>query len=162
VWKPRRWPGLNAPGFDASFERQLQAGVKDAAFVYAGDLAEGEAYEGQLTQIEQVGDWSIVGLSDRRVSLIVDATIKVSVELQYEDRDSASWGTVREPAFPPHSVLADCPARPQRELPRRDPKTGRGGVMKGLARRTAVSRNESQTARWRRVLRLARQKTECF
>ncbi len=92
MWKPRRWPGLNAPGFDASFERQLQAGVKDAAFVYAGDLAEGEAYEGQLTQIEQVGDWSIVGLSDRRVSLIVDATIKVSVELQYEDRDSASWG----------------------------------------------------------------------
>jgi hypothetical protein len=80
---------LNAPGFDASFERLLQAGVKDAAFVYAGDLAEGEAYEGQLT--EQVGDWSIVGLSDRHVSLIVDATIKVSVEVQYEDRDSASY-----------------------------------------------------------------------
>jgi hypothetical protein len=52
---------LNAPGFDASFELLLQAGLKDAAFVYAGDLAEGEAYEGQLTEIEQIGDWSIVG-----------------------------------------------------------------------------------------------------
>ena len=123
---------LNAPGFDASFERLLQAGVRDAA------------------------------LFTPPISLIMDATIKVSVEVQYEDRDSASWGPVRAPAFPPHSVLADCPARPQRELPRRNPKTGGGGVMKGLARRTAVSRNESQTARWRRVLRLARQKTECF
>lgn len=82
---------LNAPCFDPSFERLLRAGVKDAGFIYAGDLAEGEAYEGQLTEIEQVGDWSIVGVSDKRVSLILDATIKVSVEVQYEDRDSASY-----------------------------------------------------------------------
>jgi hypothetical protein len=32
-----------------------------------------------------------VGLSDKRVSLILDATIKVSVEVQYEDRDSAVY-----------------------------------------------------------------------
>ena len=43
---------LNAPAFDATFERLLQAGVKDMAFIDAGDLAEGEAYEGQLTEIE--------------------------------------------------------------------------------------------------------------
>jgi hypothetical protein len=36
---------LNAPGFDASFERLLQAGVKDAAFVYAGDLAHRERHD---------------------------------------------------------------------------------------------------------------------
>ena len=82
---------LNAPAFDASFERLMEAQVKNVAFVYAGDLAEGEAYEGELTKIEQVGDWSIVGLSDRRVILILDAIIKVSVEIQYEDRDSASY-----------------------------------------------------------------------
>jgi hypothetical protein len=82
---------LNAPAFDAHFERLLQAEVKEMAFIYAGDLAEGEAYEGQLIDIEQVGDWSIVGLSDKRVSLILDATIKVSVEVQYEDRDSAVY-----------------------------------------------------------------------
>jgi hypothetical protein len=82
---------LNAPAFDATFERLLQAGVKDMAFIYAGDLAEGEAYEGQLTEIEQVGDWSIVGLSDKRISLLLGATIKVSVEVQYEDRDSAVY-----------------------------------------------------------------------
>ena len=52
---------LNAPGFDASFERLLQAGVRDAA------------------------------LFNPPISLIMDATIKVSVEVQYEDRDSASW-----------------------------------------------------------------------
>lgn len=61
------------------------------AFIYAGDLAEGEAYEGELIGIEQVGDWSIVGLSDKRVSLILDATIRVSVEVQYGDRDSAVY-----------------------------------------------------------------------
>lgn len=82
---------LNTPAFDTSFERLLQAQVKDAVFIYIGDLAEGEAYEGELTEIEQVGDWSIVGLSDRRVSLILDTTIKVLVEVQYEDRDSASY-----------------------------------------------------------------------
>lgn len=82
---------VNAPSFDASFQRLLQTALNDAEFTYAGDLAEGEAYEGQLTEIEQVGDWSIVGLSDKRVSLILDATIKVLVEVQYEDRDSASY-----------------------------------------------------------------------
>ncbi|MYZ47295.1 PIN domain-containing protein [Propylenella binzhouense] len=82
---------LNEAAFDASFERLLETGVKDVAFIYAGDLAEGEAYEGELTEIEQVGDWSIVGLSEKRVSLILDTTIKVSVEVQYEDRDSAFY-----------------------------------------------------------------------
>jgi PIN domain len=37
---------LNAPGFDASFELLLQAVLKDAAFVYAGDLAEGRLTRG--------------------------------------------------------------------------------------------------------------------
>lgn len=32
-----------------------------------------------------------MGLNDQRVSLIVDATIKISVEVQYENRDSASY-----------------------------------------------------------------------
>lgn len=82
---------LNAPSFDASFERLLRAVVKDAGFIYAGDLADGEAYEGELTEIEQVCDWSIVGLSDKRISLILDTTIKVSVEVEYEDRSSASY-----------------------------------------------------------------------
>ncbi len=82
---------LNGPAFDSTFERLLQAQMKDVVYVYTGDLAEGEAYEGELISIEEVGDWSVAGLSDKRVSLILDAKIKVLVEVQYEDRDSAMY-----------------------------------------------------------------------
>lgn len=82
---------LNHPAFDSTFDRLLQVQMKEAVYVYTGELPEGEAYEGQLVAIEEVGDWSVVGLSDKRVSLILDARVKVRVEVQYEDRDSASY-----------------------------------------------------------------------
>ena len=82
---------LNHPAFDSTFDRLLQTQMKEALYVYTGELPEGEAYEGQLVAIQEVGDWSVVGLSDTRVSLILDARVKVRVEVQYEDRDSASY-----------------------------------------------------------------------
>ncbi len=82
---------LNGPAFDSSLEAALRARMKEVGFVYVGDLADGEAYEGELLSIEEVGDWSVVGLSDRRVTLILDAKVKVRVEVQYEDRDEAIY-----------------------------------------------------------------------
>ena len=82
---------LNHPAFDTTFERLLQAQMKEAVYIYTGDLTEGEAYEGELVAIEQIGDWSVVGLSDNHLTLILDARIKIKVEVQYEDRDSATY-----------------------------------------------------------------------
>jgi hypothetical protein len=82
---------LSKPAFDSSFEAALRAQMKEVGYVYVGDLADGEAYEGELLSIEEVGDWSVVGLNDRRVTLILDATVKVRVEVQYEDRDHAIY-----------------------------------------------------------------------
>jgi hypothetical protein len=65
--------------------------VKEVGFVYVGDLVNGEAYEGQLLSIEQIHDWSVVGLDDRCVTLILDATLQVRVEVQYEDFDHAVY-----------------------------------------------------------------------
>ena len=82
---------LREAAFDSSLEAALRAQMKEIDYVYVGDLAEGEAYEGELLSIEEVGDWSVVGLSDRRVTLILDAKVTVRVEVQYEDRDSAFY-----------------------------------------------------------------------
>ena len=65
--------------------------MKEATYVYTGDLAEGEAYQGELLAIEEVGDWSVVRLNAHRISLILDVTVKVRVEVQFEDHDSAIY-----------------------------------------------------------------------
>ncbi len=82
---------LNSPAFDQSFEDFLRDQMKEMVFVYTGDLPDGEAYEGHLLAIEEVDNWSVVALSKSRISLIVDARVKVSVEVQYEDRDHARY-----------------------------------------------------------------------
>lgn len=82
---------LSAPAFESSFETALRAAMKEVDYVYVGDLAEGEAYEGKLLSIEEAGDWSVVALNDRHITLILDSKVKVRVEVQYEDRDSAIY-----------------------------------------------------------------------
>jgi hypothetical protein len=82
---------LNRPAFDTTLERLLKAQMKEATYVYTGDLVEGEAYEGELLAIEAVGDWSMVSLNAHRISLILDVTVKVRVEVQFEDYDSAIY-----------------------------------------------------------------------
>jgi PIN domain len=82
---------LSHPTFDMTLERLLKAQMKEATYVYTGDLAEGEAYEGELLVIEAVGDWSVVSLNAHRINLILDVTAKVRVEVQFEDRDSATY-----------------------------------------------------------------------
>ena len=62
---------LCKPAFDSNLEAALRAQMKEVGYVYVDDLADGEAYEGELLSIEEVGDWSVVGLNDRRVTLIL-------------------------------------------------------------------------------------------
>lgn len=80
---------LQMPAFDGTFEAAMNDEIKGAVFIYAGDLAEGEAYGAELLGVKQVDDMTVVGLSAERVTLILDAVVKVSVEVQYEDREDA-------------------------------------------------------------------------
>jgi PIN domain len=82
---------LSEPAFDSTFKAALRAQMKEVVYIYVGDLAEGEAYEGELVSIEEVGNWSVVALSERCVTLILDANVKVRVEVQYENRDGAIY-----------------------------------------------------------------------
>ena len=82
---------LNHPAFDSTFTRLLTKQMTEATFIYTGDLAEGEAYEGKLLRIDQVGNWLVVSLTEQRVSVILDVTAEVQVEIQYEDRDGAIY-----------------------------------------------------------------------
>ncbi len=82
---------LAQPAFDPSFTELLTRQLPEATFVYNGDLADGEAYGGKLLGIVQVGNWSVVSLTGQRVSVILQVTADVQVEVQYEDRDNASY-----------------------------------------------------------------------
>jgi hypothetical protein len=82
---------LRHPAFETTLQRLLKTQMKEATYVYTGDLAEGEAYDGELLAIEAVGDCSVVSLNAHRISLILDVTAKVRVEVQFEDRDSAVY-----------------------------------------------------------------------
>ena len=82
---------LHSSDFDQSFEVALDEQMGEVIFLYVGDLAEGEAYQGSLSQVNAVTGWSVVWLGDERVSLILDVTARVSVEVQYEDRSDAIY-----------------------------------------------------------------------
>jgi PIN domain len=82
---------LRHPAFDTTLERLLEAQMKEATYIYTGDLAEGEAYEGKFLAIKAVGDWSVVSLNAQRISLILDVRVRVRVEVQFEDRESAYY-----------------------------------------------------------------------
>lgn len=82
---------LDGQDFDGSFEMALQDQIKDVVFVYAGDLPEGEAYQGELVAVEEIDGWSVVGLSSERITLILSVVANVKVEVQYEDREDAIY-----------------------------------------------------------------------
>jgi hypothetical protein len=82
---------LGKPAFASSLEDALRPQMKEVGYVYVGDLVEGEAYEGELLSIEEIGDWSVVGLNDHCVTLILDVKLQVRVEVEYEDREHAIY-----------------------------------------------------------------------
>lgn len=82
---------LNLPGFDNSFLDALTEEMKAVVFIYSGDLPEGEAYEGALVSVEVIDDWSVVGLSQNRITLILSVMAIARVEIQFEDRDDARY-----------------------------------------------------------------------
>ncbi|ANF53639.1 hypothetical protein DA69_02025 [Brevundimonas naejangsanensis] len=85
------WCALNLPGFDNSFLDALTEEMKAVVFIYSGDLPEGEAYEGALVSVEVIDDWSVVGLSQNRITLILSVMAIARVEIQFEDRDDARY-----------------------------------------------------------------------
>lgn len=82
---------INGQEFDGSFKAAMQDQIGSVGFIYAGELADGEAYAGELLSIEQIDRWTVVGLSGGRITLIVSAVVKVMVEVQYEDREDAIY-----------------------------------------------------------------------
>ncbi|MBJ7318605.1 MAG: DUF4935 domain-containing protein [Brevundimonas sp.] len=82
---------LNLPNFDGSFQNALTLETKDVVFIYSGDLPEGEAYGGELISIDMIDGWSVVGLSQDRITLILGVHATVRVEIQFEDRDDAHY-----------------------------------------------------------------------
>lgn len=82
---------LNKQAFDSSFVSTMQDAVPDLVFVYVGDLADGEAYGGDLDSVVEINDWTVVGLNDEYVDVILTTKLIVSVEVQYEDRDDAIY-----------------------------------------------------------------------
>jgi hypothetical protein len=82
---------LGTPVFAGSLEAALRPQIAEMGYAYVGDLVEGEAYEGELLSIEEIGDWWVIGLNDRCVTLILYTKLKVRVEVQYEDLDHAFY-----------------------------------------------------------------------
>ncbi len=82
---------ITGQDFDGSFEVAMRDQIEDMVFVYVGELADGEAYQGELLSIEQIDGWTVVGLSGGRITLILSAVVSVKVEVQYEDRENASY-----------------------------------------------------------------------
>lgn len=82
---------INGQDFDGSFKAAMQDQISSVGFIYAGELADGEAYQSELLSIEQIDRWTVVGLSGGRITLIVNAVVRVIVEVQYEDREDAIY-----------------------------------------------------------------------
>ncbi|MBV8521414.1 MAG: DUF4935 domain-containing protein [Acetobacteraceae bacterium] len=81
---------VSHPVFDRTLEQLLKARMKEATYVYTGDLPDGEAYEGDLLEVE-VDSWSVVGLYAERISLLLDLTVEVRVEVVFTEDDGAFY-----------------------------------------------------------------------
>lgn len=77
--------------FEQSFRESLGTQIEEATFVYYGELANGEAFGGRLLDIVDTMGWSVAGKSERRLTLLLECQVKVQVEIQYEDREFASY-----------------------------------------------------------------------
>jgi len=83
---------LQNPAFDPSLMQFLQAQMPETVFIYTGDqLPDGDAYGGELVEIEEVSHWSVISLTEMRIVLLLDARVKVRVEVEYEDRITAFY-----------------------------------------------------------------------
>ncbi|WP_296176268.1 PIN domain-containing protein [uncultured Brevundimonas sp.] len=98
---------LDGQDFDGSFVAAMRDQIREVVFVYAGDLAEGEAYQGEFVSIEQIDGWSVVGLSAERITLILEALVTVRVEVQYQDREGAIYVREDDRWFGSESASAD-------------------------------------------------------
>lgn len=83
---------LLAQNFDGSYELALEKAVADVPFVYVGDeLDDGEAYDGSLSVITAVTEWTPVNLGTRWATVILRTEIEVEVEVGYVDRSEAMY-----------------------------------------------------------------------
>ena len=98
---------LHSAAFDQTFTAALAEQMGEVAFLYAGDLPDGEAYQGSLLRLDAVTGWSVVWLGDERVSLILDVSARASVEVQYEDRSDAMYDKEDDLWFGAETASAD-------------------------------------------------------
>lgn len=83
---------INQHDFDGSFELALTEQIEQqATFIYVGDLAEGEAYDGRLIQILNAEPTSTIGMSDKLVTLTMNVSAEVETDIEYEDRSTARY-----------------------------------------------------------------------
>lgn len=82
---------MKLPNFRPSLGRELGAKVAVWAFDYVGGLAEGEVEDLELEEIEEIEDWSVVGLSEKSVTLVVEVLARVRGHVRHKDFSSATY-----------------------------------------------------------------------
>ncbi|WP_374655121.1 PIN domain-containing protein [Phenylobacterium sp.] len=79
------------PSFERELKRGLKGAISDAIFIYTGELAQGEAFEGDFVDLIAVRDWELIGRSKDAISLSLEIGAIARVEVQFEDRSEAVY-----------------------------------------------------------------------
>lgn len=79
------------PSFERELRRGLKGAISDAIFIYTGELAEGEAFEGEFVDLIAVRDWELIGRGNGAISLSLEVEATARVEVQFEDRSEAFY-----------------------------------------------------------------------
>lgn len=77
--------------FERKIARKLKTAIKDATFVYTGDLPDGEAFDGDLVDLIEIRGWTVIGRAGSKIGLILKVEVTAIIEVQFEDHYEAMY-----------------------------------------------------------------------
>lgn len=75
----------------AELQQGIETEIEDLVPVYTGEMAEGEVTGHSLAGDIEIENYAVVAASARELSVLLEVTTPLNVELSYEDRSEASY-----------------------------------------------------------------------
>lgn len=103
---------LERDAVKAQLQKAVADDIDELILLYDGDLADGEVTEHEVAGDIKIVDFKVIAASDDDISLMMDVRTPLLVEVDYEDRSSASYDSEDDIYFGAERDTAEIEADP--------------------------------------------------
>lgn len=82
---------LNSEEVFSDLKEDIRKNFGNIGVTYSGDLADGEAHDVDIGDDIEIEDFSVIASNSEAISVVVKFKVPLTVHVQYEDRDSATY-----------------------------------------------------------------------